>query len=49
MKYCPNCEKKVKGKKHFNIIWAIIFFPIYFIYYFIFKKKNCEICDTQLR
>jgi len=51
MKYCTACNQNVTPTKKFSILWFLINCLwligglVYVLYYFMFKKKVCPICN----
>lgn len=44
-KLCPNCQRNVFATRPPpNIIFLVLFFPIYIIYYGLLPKNKCPIC-----
>lgn len=44
-KWCLNCEQFVEPKKSVNWVVLILFFGFYILYYALFKKSRCPICN----
>ena len=53
MKYCKNCNQNITPTKKFSILWFLINClwivggVFYVLYYFMFKKKTCPICNSS--
>ncbi len=55
MKYCKNCQQKVKPVKKFSwitfLLGCLLFGvggAVYLLYYWILKRKQCPICGKKL-
>nr|DAP39365.1 MAG TPA: LITAF-like protein [Caudoviricetes sp.] len=55
MYICHSCGKQVNGTKKFNwiafLLWNLTILGgiTYLIYYFVFKKRKCELCGSKIK
>lgn len=47
MKYCPECKRNVKPTKNFNWIVFILLGGVFYLLFYMFKKKRCPICGCK--